>query len=752
MVQTIMLRAASGGRPEGPASGTSATVIEVPARRQPWPRQVVAPPASPPPGGTDFGIDLAIVWQMVLRRLPMAVAIAVILTGLAAYPIIRLPSTWTADALVVLNLRQSKVAELQSATDTLLSRSQTDISVMRTETEVLTSRHHLESVARRLQLADDRAFLPYTSDPTPIERLQAAIHEWLPLLPPPPRRSPPGLDDALEQLGRSVQVLNDGGSYAMRVRVETLDPILSADIANAVAEVYLEDQQREKVEAGAAASTWLSGKLEELRAAVLESDQALESYRARNQLGKGERQSLLDARVAELNGAIVAAQGRLGRAQANVSTAEAARGDPESAAAVLASPTIQTLREQEAELLVRSGQLEQTMLPRHPRRLEADAELRAIRAKIRLEIERMVGGLRSEAAATRSEVAALQGQLSGLQGQRRTQASAEVALADLERGAEANRFVYTEFLKQFNATTAQGARQTADARLADPARPPAQASGPKRKLLLIGAAMASAAVGLLLSIALGWLRGGLAGPAPLEQATGVSALETMPELSHDELAKVLAGALPTPSGAAFRSLGFTLESRLPEGGTLLITSAAQGEGKSILSMGLARMLGFARKRVLLVDLDPWRPKVTRLAERMGCSATGRMIGPAAVWREPRSGVEILLPLDEAATADPNLFVDQIVEVLPRLREMYDLILLDAPPVLAIPEVLLAAQRADATLLVVRFEHTRASTVRQAVQRLEAVGCRPMGAVLTRVDPRNFRRYGYGDVSYYGATA
>ena len=82
----------------------------------------------------------------------------------------------------------------------------------------------------------------------------------------------------------------------------------------------------------------------------------------------------------------------------------------------------------------------------------------------------------------------------------------------------------------------------------------------------------------------------------------------------------------------------------------------------------------------------------------------------------------------------------------RPRSRYDLIVLDAPPVLPVPDVLAAAARADATLLVVRFERTRAEAVRAAQLRLASVGVRPLGTVLTRVVPRRHRGYGYPEAA------
>ena len=724
----------------------------------------LGPQAAQPPRPPEFGLDLLHALGLLRRRLGLALAIAALVVVAAVVVIGHLPKLYTAEALVVLNARASKAAELQSPTESLLSRTQADLSAVRTEVEILTSSGLLRAVTERLDVLHHPAFREDADDagPGPLARWRDAMLGLAARLggggdgAAAPEATDDPVDRAVERLGRMVEVGNEGGSYALRIRAETRDPVFSAQVANTLAEVYLEDQRAQQAETLKMTSAWLAERLGELRSAVLAGDEGVERYRARNQLGQADLPSLLDSEITQLNSALIEANTRLSRAQANLSEAEAVTrrgGDLASAGSVLASLTIQTLREQEGVILVRHSALLQELGPRHPQAAEVGAQLEAVRTKIKLEVERIVGGMRSDLNAIKGDVQNLQRQLSVLKEKRSQQADAQAKLADLEREARAARDVYAQFLERFNTTLAQQTGQQPDARLVAAARPPLDPSAPRRKLLLGGAVVGASALGAFLALLIGLLRGGFGGPGPLEEATGLATLGLVPELGRRELAGLAApGGLPD-SAAPIRALAFAIDARLGPAGTggrvLLVTSSVVGEGASTLALTMARAFAAEGRRTLLVDLDAREsPPPGRSTRRLTVAPSGRAItGGLAVSSDPASGLDVVAPGTSAPGAERRAFASRIVGALDELRREYELVLLDAPPVLAVPEVLPAAGRADGVLLVVRFEGPGAATVRSTVRALAAAGANVLGTALSRVDPRGYRRYGQGVMAY-----
>ena len=123
-------------------------------------------------------LDLAWAFQMVRRRLWLAVGITVGLTALVALAVGLLPDRWTAEALVVLNARPAKIASLQLPTESLLSRTDADLSVVRTETEIITSDGLLRTTAERLGLATDAAFVGNRQGDDRSHNVAAITFEW----------------------------------------------------------------------------------------------------------------------------------------------------------------------------------------------------------------------------------------------------------------------------------------------------------------------------------------------------------------------------------------------------------------------------------------------------------------------------------------------------------------------------------------------------------------------------------------------
>ena len=682
-------------------------------------------------------------------------------TSLAVLAILAQPRTYRAEAMLTLDPRRSKISELQSPTDALLSRSQADLSAIRTEAELIMAPTVLREVVTQLGLADQPA--KPTALWVQLDEWRARLPDWASSLLPSVATADTSTDSseardrrvdlAADALARSVSVVNQGGSYTLRVQAEAGDPAVAAQIANTVAMVHLGAQQRQQSAERDAEMQWLKDRLDSLRRTVQDSDAAVESYRTANHLSQGNSASALDNQITEVNSAVTEAQTRLSRETAILTEAQGAlrRDRGLSAPAVLASPSIQGLIVQEAVLESRRGELERSLGPRHPAIIDLGGQLAGLRARITSETGHIIDGLQSQVTATRGEVAALTDQLRVLGEQREKAAAATVELAELERRADANRQIYTQVLNQFSSSLVrQAAAGSNEVRLVAPARAPLQAAGPSRAVLVAGGTIASAALGVLTALLLGFWRGGFGGATPLERTTGLPTLELVPELSRRELRRLWRAPDVSAAAVPIRSLAFMLHATYrkagPRSAVLLVTSSLRGEGKSLLAGQLARSLASLDARVLLVDLDVWRPTVATAAALAQAAPTDLEIDGVIVQRDPETGLE-MLPVGGGHAAMPRAaaFAKRLAAACaPEIA--YDLIILDAPPVLAIPDVLAAAARADATLLVVRFEHTRAEAVRAAQLRLASVGVRPLGTVLTRVIPRRHRGYGYPEAA------
>ncbi|GAA1735767.1 polysaccharide biosynthesis tyrosine autokinase [Aeromicrobium alkaliterrae] len=185
---------------------------------------------------------------------------------------------------------------------------------------------------------------------------------------------------------------------------------------------------------------------------------------------------------------------------------------------------------------------------------------------------------------------------------------------------------------------------------------------------------------------------------------------------------------------------------------ITITSALPGEGKSTTSSSLAIALAETGRRVLLIDGDLRKPRLDAMfgLERtvgLTTALVGRVSPESAVQPTRTAGLDVLT----SGTLPPNpselLQTEAMLNLVGHLSESYDLVLIDAPPLLAVTDGALLAALSDGALVVVRHGRTRLDELKGAAERLQAVGARVLGTVITMTPRRSTSRYGYG--SGYG---
>ena len=168
--------------------------------------------------------------------------------------------------------------------------------------------------------------------------------------------------------------------------------------------------------------------------------------------------------------------------------------------------------------------------------------------------------------------------------------------------------------------------------------------------------------------------------------------------------------------------------------SLLVTSAAPGDGKSVLSVNLAVALGRSGKRVLLVDADLRRPTLHGLMnckQRPGLAEvlTGSRRPSEAIVSTSCSGVWLLPSGATLSNPSEQLGSKRFKEFLEKLTESFDWVIIDSPPVMAVTDPAVIARIASGVLFVINARRTKQRVAQAALDRLEAAGASFAGAVL-----------------------
>jgi capsular exopolysaccharide synthesis family protein len=192
----------------------------------------------------------------------------------------------------------------------------------------------------------------------------------------------------------------------------------------------------------------------------------------------------------------------------------------------------------------------------------------------------------------------------------------------------------------------------------------------------------------------------------------------------------------------------------PRPQTILVTSSIPAEGKSTLSSNLAITLAFASSKTLIIDADLRRGKVHRafgLSANVGLSELlndDEMKPDEVIQQTAYEGLDLMATGEYPDRPGELLMSARFDEVMAELKQRYDYIILDCPPVLATDDTPSLATKADAVLFIIRSTYTRTRQIKSAVDTLELRGTKIRGFVLNFVDNREPNHYYYKYYDYY----
>lgn len=699
------------------------------------------------------------------RRIVLACALVM---GAATTTIaMSLPSRYVAEARVLVGIQGPRAFNIEAAVNDISP----DAERVQNEGFILQSRILAKQVIDRLKLQDNPEFNPPPKQPAawtrvldPARYLPADWMEWIDGQRPkePPKPVDPGVARAqtenrmIDILLARVNVSTLGRSHVLSVKAESLSPGTAASIANVLAEVYLDSQRQEKIASMGRVEKFLMNRVNELRDQVRRSDQAVEDYRREHGLYKsGSSGSVTTQQLSELNTQLLQAQTAKVEAEAKLREAqELSRGGVgrESVPDVLKSPLIASLKQAQADAERKAAELSAAYGERHPLMRSARADAGNIAARVNAEIAKTIDGLAREARQAAARYETLNQNFERLKRTMGTVNNASIQLEALERDAAVNRSLLEAMLQRAKQAIGIEDFQQANAKLVSPASPPEAPAYPPKMLIAFLGALA----GLLTGAAIALLREGsdrtFRRADQIVAATGLPVMSVVPHLPGSTPATVHVLRQPVSAySEALRRLqiGLELSETAESPKTVLFSSAAPAEGKSVMVASFGRLLASNGKRVLLIDCD-WRcPRLHqtfRCSNRVGlASVLGEKdtVVTDAIHNDSLSGVDVMPAGNWSPRQSHLISSDRMRHLLAALEPDYDFILLDTPPVMVAAEVLALSRLVNKVVFVVRWGHTRREAVMEALKQIIEAQGDVAGVVLSRVVAKQYSRYAYG---------
>ena len=712
------------------------------------------------------GFALADAMSMVRRRWLLISSIFVGVTLAAAAILTSIPNRYEASATVQIDPRKRTIVQIENVTSDL----RTETPIVESEVEILKSRAVIGRVIDDLALRQDPEF----SEPGMIAALLArlGLNTWI----TPTSQMADGERQARDPIahilaienGTRLDPLRDAvasaflaklkavrvrNSLLIEIRFISKDPVKAARIVNAIAEAYIKDQVESKVKATTGATELLEQKLDGLRLQLYDNERKVAQFKTANNLIDSEGQLLSEKQLARLMEETVRARNVSAEAQAKYDQVRAVtrnKGDLSGVGDVLASHTIRMLKEQhskitrqQAELLTRYGQ-------RHPAMQKVNAEAREIQSKIDLEASQIIVNLKAEFDVATDRERQLSASLDTLKLMQGDVRDAAVKLRELEREAQSSKQVFEAFLARYKQTAETQSIQVADSRIIEMADVPLYPVTPKRKQMLMAAAVLAFALGLGAAFLLELTAPGLRKPDDIEYALSAAHLASIPALATNAAQSIAAGARLAISqprslfaeamGAARHEIDQQWQSAGPR--VIMVTSTLPGEGTTLIAANLAHHYAVSGVRTLLIDADLRKAKLTHqlgLDGRPGLRdvLAGYMRPEAVVLRDSTTGLNVMSATSGSPqrTSAPEALASAALEhALAALKGRFDVIVVDAPPLLPIVDGRLIADHADQIVMTMTWLKTPTTLAKRAIKLLGYNAEKVVGVIMNQVDP------------------
>ena len=714
-------------------------------------------------------------WQTVFRH--RKTLLSFIVAGLVAAILISLIQTPIHRVRTSLEIQGTSFVESKGPNDTGSNNASPE-SYVETQVKLLQSETLLEHVIDKLKLQNEQPKTGWRA-------LTSRIHHMFQFSDP---SGLPEREKLIREIERNLTVRTSGNSRLLEVTYESPDPKGAADFANTLVSQFIELTQEERWKSAQGTAEWLTSHLDKMKAQLEQSETAMQEYARTSGLSfTSEKENLAESRLKELQDALDKAQAdRI----ANQAKLEGAKSKPvDTLPEVLDDTTMREYRQRLTDLQRQYAELSATLTPAHPKVQRVQAQIDELKSAVQRERSNVVHRIGNEySAALRRETL--------LSKARDTQAKIVADQSEkaihydtLKRDVDSNRHLYEVMLQRVKEASLVAAMRDSNAIVVDRARPPLLPYRPSLPM--------NSAIGLCSGALFGFgfvllrerVNRRISAPGDAQAYLDLPELGVIP-LDESAIPRQISDGLrprrPAPALPAWKPNGPELATwkRKPsmvaecarttltsillpnENGegpqVIVITSPCPGEGKTTVACNLSIAVAEIGRKVLLIEGDLRRPRLNSVfgvGNNWGLSDVLRGDGDlenvsvSHLVRETEVAGLYLLPGGSCGVTPANLFYSpRMATLLKKLRTEFDMILIDAPPMIHLADARVLGHLSDGVVLVIRSGQTTMDSALSASQRFAEDGTRVLGTILNSWDPKTAGGYGYGGYADYQAAA
>jgi succinoglycan biosynthesis transport protein ExoP len=590
--------------------------------------------------------------------------------------------------------------------------------------------------------------------------------------------------DVVDEFAKRLTVKRADETYVINIRFDAETRSLAADIANAVANAYLDEQLDARFDSIKRASSWLEARKAELKDLASAADDAVQRYKNEHGiqltgpgvagLGLGDSQSQLlsdqrlakaDQDLAEARKDTEAKQARYDQIMQAINSRDPNFNVPEA----LTNELINNAKKRRTDNAVKIADLSRRYGIRHEVVQRLIMENQQLAEAVAHELERISESYHNELETAKTRQVAAQATLDKLNSASTEINLAQVKLRDLDRDAQTYKNLYQSFNDRYTQAIQQQTFPITEARILTKASEPRDKSSPKTGLILVLAGLGGVMLGFGFAVLMDMTDSAFRIPADVEGRLQHPCLGVLPMLRDGKaqavhpVASAQPGQLPEDLGIlsyvktaplsrfaeTLRAVKVAADLAALDGKMKVIgvASSIPNEGKSTVSMNIAQLIAMSGRSVLLIDGDLRNPSLSNtVAPRRKSGLLEYLTGSAPVGESmltdkvhrlaflPANGGTRLPQTAELVGAEA---MERLLEVVSR---NYDYVVIDLPPLAPVVDVRAIARMVDGFVYVIEWGKTSTSTVQQAMQTVPALGDKMLGVVLNKTNMQALRLY------------
>ncbi len=569
--------------------------------------------------------------------------------------------------------------------------------------------------------------------------------------------------DPVASFIEDVMVTPVHDTYLVELSFENENAEMAAKVANAIVDEYMASVRLEKKKVSDEAESKISERIPILREKLTGSEKALREFEVEHSaLSFDKRRGIVYQTLSSINAQLTKINHEIAAARAKYTSVKEAKTPDEILAlpAVMDSPAIRAYKREKLLLEAQRAALARKYRPGSEPVMTVESKIEVIDKKIHEEASGLAGSIHTrleEKNRESQEITVL------LQKQEDLAKSIDAKMSrynSLSKEVEGNRKLYEEFVQRQKELQSSSQFDPGTVQIVDRALVPAVPARPRKTQNLLLAALLSLLGGVALTFVFEHLDDSIKSYEDIEKYIKLPLLGVVPSVKapKGDIAEkdLLAHRKPKSNiSEAYRNIRTSLLYTSPnqESKAYVVSSAGPQEGKTTTAINLAIALAHGGKKVLLVDSDLRKPRIHKTFKISADKGlTNCLVGQDSV-KDVAYQTEIEnLSLMPSGPIPPNpaelLDSPRMKELMAEMKESYDTVIFDSPPLIAVTDAAVLAAQSNGTIQVIWAGNTSRKVVELGRERIENIGAKVIGVILNNMRVSRGGYYYYYYPRYY----